>query len=728
MMNASPGSVLDSVARLFESGTVAALGESQLLDRFAAEGDPAAFEAILRRHGPMVLGVCRRVLSDPNDVDDAFQATFLLLAQKTGSIRNRDNLGTWLHGVARRVATRARFNARRRRAWERVGAERRGEWEGRNTGAETEELRAAIDDELARLPERYRSALVLCDLEGQTQENAAEQLRCPVGTVKSRLNRGRERLRSRLVRRGFAPTAGLIALAIAPGRVLAVPEPLVSQTIRGATRLLTARVIAAGTFSAGVAMLMQGGVSSMTSSPLKLVGFTLIAVGVVASGAWAFIRQTPTKEQDRPPSGVVQDRAVAEKVANGDSTAERMTLENGLKVILRPIKGAEQTALVVLYSMGSDQDRDGRSGIAHLAEHVYLTAAAGEEKARTSEEFSRRYPGGANGQTGDRYTVIATTFAEKELDDELRDAAARMGDLRVTAEDLEREKPRVLVEIENMFSNIPTLAAQNNARELIRPTPANGRHGGAAGDIQALRPLDIQAHLGRYYRPRNAIVAIAGAFDPDKAREAVRKHFAKLAPGEKAPAARPPGPPKFGAVKELDVKPLDPEARPMACLAYLAPTPESELYAPFLVLISRLWAGVEKLGGDGQGFPVYFTPLDDGAVVAVSTPARPGETSRQAFDRLERFVAETIEPKLRGNEPAATLQEMGSFFETIPAPDEQLAQNPYGVAFALGRREQLGIDPNKFNQAIKAVTDQDLRRAATEFFAPAKHAGAFIKK
>ena len=137
MLNASPGSVLDSVARLFESGTVAALGESQLLDRFAAEGDPAAFEAILRRHGPMVLGVCRRVLDDPNDVDDAFQATFLLLVKKARSIRNRDDLGTWLHGVARRVASGPGSTPRRRRAWERAGAERLGE--GRrvgNTGAE----------------------------------------------------------------------------------------------------------------------------------------------------------------------------------------------------------------------------------------------------------------------------------------------------------------------------------------------------------------------------------------------------------------------------------------------------------------------------------------------------------------------------------------------------------------------------------------------------------------
>ena len=728
MVDASPGSVNDSVGRLFGAGTVAALGESQLLDRFAAGGDPAAFEAILRRHGPMVLGVCRRVLDDPNDVDDAFQATFLLLVQKAGSIRNRNDLATWLHGVARRVAIRARVDARRRRARERAGAEGP---EGRASGAEAGELRAVIDDELARLPERYRSALVLCDLEGQTHEQAAEQLRCPVGTVKSRLSRGRERLRSRLVRRGLGPTAGLVASTLAPGKASAVPGPLMGRTIRGATRPMTGRAVAAGTSSAGVASLMKGGVSSMAYSPLKLVAVALIAIGLVASGVGAFIRQGPApsgrEDRDRPPSGRARGPAVAEDAPAGEATVERMTLDNGLKVILRPIAGAKQTALVVLYSVGNDHDPNGRSGLAHLAEHVYLMAAAGGEKARTTEEFGRRYPDGANGQTGDRYTMFATTFPEKDLDDELRDAAARMGDLRLTPADLDREKPRVLEEIGNMFGNFPALAAQNNARELVRPTPANGRHGGVAGDIRAIRTLDVQEHLGRYYRPRNAIVALAGALDPARAREAIRSHFAKLAPGEKAPPARPPGPPSFGAVKELAVRSPDPEARSMACLAYLAPSPESDLYAPFLVLISRLWAGAGKLGGDDHGFPVYFTPLDDGAVVAFSTPAGPGEASRRAFDRLETFVAETIGPKLRDNEPATTLEEMGAFFQTMPVPDKQLALNPYGVAFALGRREQLGIDPDKFNRAIRAVTDQAIRRAATEFFAPSRHAGAFIK-
>ncbi len=115
------GSVVGSLGRLFEAGTVAGLSEAQLLERFLAQGDEAAFEAILQRHGPMVLGVCRRVLDDPHDIADAFQATFLILVKKARSIRDRDALGTWLYGVARRVAVRAKVNARRRHTRERTG-------------------------------------------------------------------------------------------------------------------------------------------------------------------------------------------------------------------------------------------------------------------------------------------------------------------------------------------------------------------------------------------------------------------------------------------------------------------------------------------------------------------------------------------------------------------------------------------------------------------------------
>ena len=196
-------------------------------------------------------------------MEDAFQATFLVLVRKAGSIRDRDVLGTWLHGVARRVAVRARVNARRRRAREREGSK----WPpaGSRPGEEdAAELGRFSMRRSAALTERYRSALVLCDLEGQTHEQAAARLRCPVGTVKSRLSRARQKLRSRLARRGIVPSAGLLAATLAPEPASAITAELLGSTIGAATGLAAGRAIAAGTVSAAVAALVEQTARSMS--------------------------------------------------------------------------------------------------------------------------------------------------------------------------------------------------------------------------------------------------------------------------------------------------------------------------------------------------------------------------------------------------------------------------------------------------------------------------------
>jgi zinc protease len=266
----------------------------------------------------------------------------------------------------------------------------------------------------------------------------------------------------------------------------------------------------------------------------------------------------------------------------------------------------------------------------------------------------------------------------------------------------------------------------NHARELVRPSPGGGRSGGLPEHVRAITPAEVRARWERYYRPRNAILALAGAVDAGPARKAVEAHFGPLAAGEEAPAPREHGAPKLGAVRELTVQPALPDVEPTACLAYAAPRPDSELYAPFLVLASRLWAGAARLGGDPFLPPVHYAPLDDPEIVAVSAPARPGEAAAKAFARLEAFVAETLGPKLRDSELASVRQEFGPFLGLAEPPDAILAMNPYGVAFALARCEQLGIDPARLNRALEAITDRDLRRVAGELFAPKRHAGAFI--
>jgi RNA polymerase sigma factor (sigma-70 family) len=186
--------------QLLHLGAVAIWTDAQLLDRFAADGDEAAFEALVERHGPMVMRVCRSVLRDPHEAQDAFQATFLVLLRNRATIRRPEALASWLHGVARRVSARARREASHRRVVERAATSRR-------EAHELPEWCPELHEEIDSLPERYRAAVVLCGLEGKTHEEAAHLLGWPVGTLKVRLMRGRARLRARLVRRGLAPLA-----------------------------------------------------------------------------------------------------------------------------------------------------------------------------------------------------------------------------------------------------------------------------------------------------------------------------------------------------------------------------------------------------------------------------------------------------------------------------------------------------------------------------------------
>ncbi len=273
------GAVLRQLRTLFNVGTVRDLTDGQLLERFATDRDDAAelaFAALVERHGPMVRRVCRGVLADPHDTQDAFQATFLVLVRKARALWVRDSLGPWLHQVAYRTASCARSSAARRRRHERGAA--RPEAAGLVEPAD--ELERLLHQEIDRLPERYRAPVVLCDLEGHTHEQAARDLGWPVGTVKSRLSRGRERLRGRLLRRGLTPDAGLIASALRPDGPLApISSAIVDTTVVAATRFLTVRSMVRGS----AASLAQGVLRSMiTTQWLKAASMLLVAGATVA--------------------------------------------------------------------------------------------------------------------------------------------------------------------------------------------------------------------------------------------------------------------------------------------------------------------------------------------------------------------------------------------------------------------------------------------------------------
>ncbi len=283
------GAVLRQLRTLFDAGTVVGLTDGQLLERFATrppEAAEAAFGVLVERHGPMVLRVCRGVLADPNDAQDAFQATFLVLVRKARDLWVRDSLGPWLHQVAHRTACCARSDAARRRRHERRAAERGAASRDGDGIERVHEWERALHEEIARLPERYRAAVVLCDLEGCPHEQAARHLGCPVGTVKSRLARGRGRLRDRLSRRGLAPAVGasasmnLSAEAASPSMAFMSRDP----TVQAMLHIVAGRTAGAVRLPARVVTLTSEVLRTMMMTKLKMTAMIALSVGVLSTG------------------------------------------------------------------------------------------------------------------------------------------------------------------------------------------------------------------------------------------------------------------------------------------------------------------------------------------------------------------------------------------------------------------------------------------------------------
>jgi RNA polymerase sigma factor (sigma-70 family) len=288
MASASRGDVYQQIARLYGEGTLSGLGDGQLLDRYVKFQDEAAFEALVNLHGPMVFGLCRRLLRDPRDIEDAFQATFLILVRKAPTIRDRGLLSNWLFGVAYRVARRARTNTLRRRDREVAGANL--EVPAPPQAAANLEFGPELDRELHRLPLKYRVPLILCYLEGHTHDEAAATINCPVGTVRSRLARGRDLLRRRLTSLGHAPTAAILAQSTAVPQSLkteAVPPSLVAATVEAALRIGATKTIHAGAASASALALTQGVLATMKLAQWKTFALAILATGVSAGGVVA---------------------------------------------------------------------------------------------------------------------------------------------------------------------------------------------------------------------------------------------------------------------------------------------------------------------------------------------------------------------------------------------------------------------------------------------------------
>lgn len=276
------------LVRLFDTGSLSGLSEWELLVRFVSRRDELAFETLVARHAPMVLGVCRRMLGASPEVDDAFQATFLVLFKRAHTLGPRDAVAAWLHGVAVRVSRKARSDGARRARRERLGVV--AELAAPDLIEDDPELRQILDEELNRLPYKYRAPVVLCYLEGQTHEQAARRLGWPIGTVKGRLSRARSLLESRLSRRGVACSAGLTALAAGSSLDAAVPAPLLEATFKAAAAL-GAGSLSAQALTTSVSSLLQGVLSAMLFQKLRTILLTLAVSGLFVTGAGVMARQ-----------------------------------------------------------------------------------------------------------------------------------------------------------------------------------------------------------------------------------------------------------------------------------------------------------------------------------------------------------------------------------------------------------------------------------------------------
>jgi RNA polymerase sigma factor (sigma-70 family) len=344
MTNQQFNPVLHFLRGLAGSKSTGDLPDSALLERFVQTHDEEAFRALLLRHGPLVLGVCRRILGESPDTEDAFQATFLVLARQASAIRKRTSLACWLHGVAARIAHRARTQAAHRQFHERqvpvmVGTDSLA-------SAEWRDLRPILDEELARLPESYRVPLVLCYLEGQTLGEAARVLGWPEGSVSGRLARARELLRSRLIRRGITLSAtGLVAALTEQVAPAAVPAVLTNRTCTAAVGFVL-RQGTTGAISTSTLRLAEGVLNVMTVNRLKLMAALILMLGGmgVAVGAVAGRGEQPRPglpEPSKPPVEFLAraPRPVAPAPARPEAPAEQPPVRDGRRaqdVLLYP--------------------------------------------------------------------------------------------------------------------------------------------------------------------------------------------------------------------------------------------------------------------------------------------------------------------------------------------------------------------------------------------------------
>ncbi len=484
--------VLEHLQRGLTTAEGPAATDAQLLSRFVAGRDEAAFAALVRRHGPMVLGVCRRLLRNPHDAEDAFQATFLVLVRRAGSVRKREAVGSWLYGVAHRTAREVRAVLARRRGHE-VQVEALPQ--PAVLDPEVADWRPLLDRELFNLPEKYRAPLLLCDLQGKCRKEVARELGLPEGTLSSRLATARQLLARRLARSGLALSGGMLAVVLAEARAPAsVPAVLFQSTIRAALGVATGQATLAGATSAHVAALTEGVLQTMFLIKLKTVAavFGGVAILGLATGGVFYQERAGAadtqgkagskltaradeddNDPDRPAKPKELRRSADEAVAREREL--RMELEKARREVemlraeadkQRERAEAEQRrAEAVMMRLKEEVARVHEAEQAARQDAAKATYAAAVRQAqRTSNDYAARA-----GQAADRDAKTALEENQKRIVQIQQQINNHRKELQERLRQLDELEKRSLTELEKQRAELMTRMAQQHAERKAPP-------------------------------------------------------------------------------------------------------------------------------------------------------------------------------------------------------------------------------------------------------------------
>jgi zinc protease len=405
------------------------------------------------------------------------------------------------------------------------------------------------------------------------------------------------------------------------------------------------------------------------------------------------------------------------------SEVTEFTLPNGLHVMLRPVQNAELTTVMTLYDIGELHEPEGRSGIAHLTEHLLVTAATDEDEAMSADAWFAQYDMNANAQTGPEYTVIATSTPSVELELELARTAARLSALKITDEDVKREKPRALMELKYMYEGPPALAARNIARQHVDPSPKGARRGGLTSTIEALTADDLRDWYSRYYRVNNATLIVVGRFNLESTTDQINNYFGGLSPGDEAPPRRSPAPiePGKGAIVNVAAAHAGSGPSRVVTLAFAAPTPATDEWAAFLLVAPRIYQQVLSSGAqmNPAAPPFVYTPLDDPGGLYITRPLNPGEDADIAIEGLWESVraACTFDPAAPVDR-SMFQYEYGPMLHVVRVPDQMIGMHTYGEALRIGRFRQLGLTPEGLRDQILDTTADSMTTSAAALFSP----------